>query len=84
VAQITASDVVRCGVRNHLIVFGTKAVVFCNMNPSDAVQAYTPHAAVFEAEDIVEKIETKAGWTFPQPNSDSSPSYTGWHDVAWW
>ena len=75
VAQITASDVVLGGVRNQLTAFGAKAVVFCNMNPSDAVQAYAPDAAVFESEYIVEKIETKAGWTFPQPNEDWSNGY---------
>jgi predicted dehydrogenase len=75
VAQITASDVVLGGVRNQLTAFGAKAVVFCNMNPSDAVQAYAPDAAVFESEYIVEKIETKAGWTFPQPDEDWSNGY---------
>jgi hypothetical protein len=61
VARITASDAVWCGVRNHRTIFGAKAVVSCNMSPSETVQASTPDAAVFEAEDIVEKIETKAG-----------------------
>jgi len=76
VAQITASDVVLGGVRNQVAMFGAKAVAFCNMNPNDAVQAYAPDPAVFASEYIVEKIETKAGWTFPQPNEDWSNGYS--------
>jgi predicted dehydrogenase len=75
VAQITASDTVLGGVRNQLAMFGAKAVAFCNINPNDAVQAYAPDADVFGSEYIVEKIETKAGWTFPQPDEDRSNGY---------
>ncbi len=75
VAQITASDVVLGGVRNQIALFGAKAVAFCNTNPNDAVQAYAPDPGLFESEYIVEKIETKAGWTFPQPNEDWSNGY---------
>ena len=75
VAQITASDTVLGGIRNQLAIFGAKAVAFCNINPNDAVQAYAPDADVFGSEYIVEKIETKAGWTFPQPDEDRSNGY---------
>ena len=75
VAQITASDVVLGGVRNQMAVYGAKAVVFANINPNNAVQAYAPEATVFGEEYIVEKTETKAGWSFPQPNEDWSNGY---------
>jgi predicted dehydrogenase len=75
VAQISASDMVLGGVRNQMAVYGAKAVVFANINPNDAVQAYAPEAAVFGDEYIVEKIETKAGWSFPQPNEDLTNGY---------
>jgi predicted dehydrogenase len=75
VAQISASDSVLGGVRNQLAVYGAKAVVFANINPNTAVQAYAPAPDVFGEEYIVEKIETKAGWTFPQPNEDWSNGY---------
>jgi predicted dehydrogenase len=75
VAQISASDAVLGGVRNQLAIYGAKAVVFANINPSDAVQAYAPDSKIFESEYIVEKIETKAGWTFPQPDEDWSSGY---------
>jgi predicted dehydrogenase len=75
VAQVSAADVVLGGIRNQLQVYAAKAVILCNMNPNDAVQAYAPDPAVFEAEYITEKIETKAGWTFPQPDEDWMTGY---------
>jgi predicted dehydrogenase len=75
VAQISAADTVLGGIRNQLAVYGAKAVVLCNINPHDAVQAYAPDAAVFADEYITEKIETKAGWTFPQPDEDWMTGY---------
>jgi predicted dehydrogenase len=77
VAQVSAADVVLGGIRNQLQVYAAKAVIFCNMNPNDAVQAYAPDPAVFGAEYITEKIETKAGWTFPQPDEDWMAGYPG-------
>jgi predicted dehydrogenase len=75
VAQISASDAVRGGIRNQLAIYGAKAVVFCNINPNDAVQAYAPDPGIFAGEYITEKIETKAGWTFPQPDEDWMSGY---------
>ena len=75
VAQISAADVVLGGIRNQLQVYAAKAVIFCNMNPNDAVQAYAPDPTVFGAEYITEKIETKAGWTFRQPDEDWMTGY---------
>ena len=45
VAQITAADTVLGGIRNQLAVYAAKAVVLCNINPNDAVQAYAPDAS---------------------------------------
>jgi predicted dehydrogenase len=56
-------------------IYGAKAVVFANINPNNAVQAYAPESSVFGDEYIVEKIETKAGWSFPQPNEDWTNGY---------
>jgi predicted dehydrogenase len=75
VAQVTAADVVLGGIRNQLQVYGAKSVIFCNINPNDAVQAYAPDPSVFAGEYITEKIETKAGWTFPQPDEDWMTGY---------
>jgi predicted dehydrogenase len=75
VAQIAAADTVLGGIRNQLAIYGAKAVVLCNINPNDSVQAYAPDGGVFAAEYITEKIETKAGWTFPQPDEDWMTGY---------
>lgn len=75
VAQITGSDVVLGGIRNQLAIYGARSAILCSINPVDAVQAYAPDAAVFGDEYIVEKIETKAGWTFPQPDEDWMTGY---------
>ena len=77
IAQITAADIVLGGIRNQLQIYAAKAVIFCNINPNDAVQAYAPDGAVFGDEYITEKIETKAGWTFPQPDEDWMTGYPG-------
>jgi predicted dehydrogenase len=70
VAAISAADTVLGGIRNQMAIYGAKAVVLCNINPNDLVQAYAPDASVFGNEYIVEKIETKAGWTAPQPDEE--------------
>jgi predicted dehydrogenase len=75
VAQISAADTVLGGIRNQLAVYGASAVVLCNINPNDAVLAYAPDPGLFAAEYITEKIETKAGWTFPQPDEDWTSGY---------
>lgn len=75
VAQISAADTVLGGIRNQMIVYGAKAVVICNINPNDTVQAYAPDAAVFASEYLVEKLETKAGWSNPQPDEDWTSGY---------
>jgi predicted dehydrogenase len=75
VAQVSAADVVLGGIRNQLAIYAAKAVILCNINPNDSVQAYAPDGAVFGDEYITEKIETKAGWTFPQPDEDWMTGY---------
>jgi predicted dehydrogenase len=75
VAQISAADTVLGGIRNQMAVYGAKAVALCNINPNDAVQAYAPDPAVFAGEYLVEKLETKAGWSYPQPDEEWMTGY---------
>jgi predicted dehydrogenase len=75
VAQISAADTVLGGIRNQMIAYGAKAVVICNINPNDTVRAYAPDGAVFGDEYLVEKLETKAGWSSPQPDEDWTSGY---------
>ncbi len=75
VAEITAADTTLGGVRNRLTVFASNAVVEANLNPNTAVRAYAPDAAVFEPEYLSEKLETKAGWSYPSPDEDWMEGY---------
>ncbi|HYU18601.1 MAG TPA: Gfo/Idh/MocA family oxidoreductase [Chloroflexota bacterium] len=75
VAQITASDTVLGGIRNQMAIFGARAVVLCNINPNDSVLGYAPDPQVFAGEYLVEKLETTAGWSTPQPDEDWMTGY---------
>ncbi len=75
VAQISAADTVLGGIRNQMAIYGAKAVVLCNINPNDAVQAYAPDPSIFGSEYLVEKLETKAGWSSPQPDEEWMTGY---------
>ena len=75
VAEITAADTTLGGVRNLLTVFASNAVVEANLNPNTAVRAYAPDAMVFEPEYLSEKLETKAGWSYPSPDEDWMEGY---------
>lgn len=75
VAEVTAADTVLGGVRNRLTVFASNAVVEANLNPNTAVRAYAPDADVFEPEYLSEKLETKAGWSYPAPDEDWMQGY---------
>jgi len=75
VAQITAGDTTLGGIRNYLTAFGSNAVAMARINPNDACVAYAPDGSTFGDEYITEKIETKAGWTFPSPDEDWMTGY---------
>ena len=75
VAQLTSTDTRLGGIRNTLTAHGSRAVATANINPNTSCQAYTPDGAYFEDEYIVEKIETKEGWTFPAPDEDAITGY---------
>ena len=62
-------------MRNLLTVFASNAVVEANLNPNTAVRAYAPDATVFEPEYLSEKLETKAGWSYPSPDEDWMEGY---------
>lgn len=75
VAQLTSTDTRLGGIRNFLSAYGSRAVVTANINPNTVCQAYTPDSAYFDSEYIVEKTETKAGWSFPAPDEDLITGY---------
>ena len=74
-AQITASDAVLGGIRNNLTVYGSRAVAEANLNPNTTCVAYAPSTEMFANEYISEKIETKAGWSFPSADEEHAQGY---------
>lgn len=75
VAQLTSTDTRMGGIRNYIAAHGSKAVVTANINPNTTCQAYTPDGAYFDSEYLVEKTETKEGWSFPAPDEDMVTGY---------
>ncbi len=75
VAQLTSTDTRLGGIRNYLSAFGSRAVATANINPNTSCQAYTPDGAYFADEYLVEKTETKEGWSFPAPDEDMITGY---------
>lgn len=75
VAQITSTDTRMGGIRNFLTAHGSRAQVTANINPNTTCQAYTPDGRYFADEYLVEKTETKEGWSFPAPDEDAVTGY---------
>lgn len=65
VAEIKAADTTLGGVHNYLEAYLSNARIRANINPNDACVAYAPAEHIFGDEYIIEKIETKAGWSTP-------------------
>lgn len=69
-ALIQASDIVLGGMEDTLQVLMSNARIDCDMGHSGMVKAYAPAEGVFADEYIMEKVSTKAGWTFPSIDED--------------
>lgn len=76
VAQISSTDTVLGGMLTQMTVYGSHAVVHANMGPNNAVQAYTPDPDGFADEYLIEKLETRGGWSTPQPDEHWSLGYS--------
>jgi predicted dehydrogenase len=74
-ALINSNDTTLGGIVNTLDVYTTNSVIKCDMAANDAIKAYAPANEIFGDEYISEKIETKAGWTFPSPDEDWMRGY---------
>jgi predicted dehydrogenase len=70
VAQITASDMVLGGIQNLLTVYSSKVVLQCNLNPNTGMMTYAPKDPIMGDAYIREKVETRAGWQFSNPDED--------------
>ncbi|HLZ09922.1 MAG TPA: Gfo/Idh/MocA family oxidoreductase, partial [Chloroflexota bacterium] len=64
-ATIFASDTVLGGMEDRLDVYLSNSRIRFNLTHSNLLEAYAPDPAIFADEYIVEKLETKAGWSHP-------------------
>lgn len=74
-ALVSSNDTTLGGIVNTLDIYSTNCVIKCDMAANDAVKAFAPAHEIFGDEYITEKIETKAGWTFPSPDEDWMRGY---------
>ena len=74
-ADIFASELVMGGVHNWLEVNTNNHRTICNISPNNAMQTYTPDEKHFKDVYIVEKTETKQGWSSVSPNESWFTGY---------
>jgi predicted dehydrogenase len=68
IANLFASELVLGGVHNWIEVNANNHRTICNINPNTAMQAYTPAEKYFSDVYVVEKTETKQGWSSISPD----------------
>ena len=67
---VWASDAVLGGMESRLEIYMSNALFKCNLSPNNMLNAFSPDAAVFGEEYLMEKVETKVGWNTPMPDED--------------
>ncbi|WP_153797504.1 Gfo/Idh/MocA family protein [Foetidibacter luteolus] len=68
VASLFAGELVLGGVHNWIEVNTTNHRTICHINPNTAMQSYTPSQSHFDNVYVVEKTETKQGWSYISPD----------------
>ncbi|QCR22398.1 Gfo/Idh/MocA family protein [Pontibacter sp. SGAir0037] len=68
IADVFASELVLGGVHNWIEVNTNNHRTICNIHPNNAMQAYTPAERYFKDVYVVEKTETKQGWSSMSPD----------------
>lgn len=69
-AIISASDIVLGGMEDTLQIFMSNARIDCDMTHSGMMRAFAPDPSVFADEYIMEKVDTKAGWSYPSVDEE--------------
>lgn len=72
---ISANDVCLGGIKDSLDVYASNARIHCDFARYNLIQAYAPDPSVFQDEYLVEKLETKAGWSFPNVDEEWAMGY---------
>lgn len=74
-ADIFASELKLGGVHNRIELNTSNHRTICNITPNNAMQTYTPDANHFNDVYIVEKTETKEGWSQVSPDESWFTGY---------
>ena len=74
-ADVIASELVLGGVHNWLEITANNHRTVVNINPNDSMKTFNPRGSQFDDVYVVEKIETKEGWSNISPDEDW---YTGY------
>jgi predicted dehydrogenase len=74
-ADIFASELVLGGVHNWIEVNTSNHRTICNINPNNSMQTYTPDEKHFRDVYLVEKTETKQGWSSVSPDESWFTGY---------
>jgi len=64
---VLASDVSLGGVKNLVTAYMSNGVAQIAINPNTGMQLYAPDPGIWGQEYVSEKLETRAGWQFPNP-----------------
>lgn len=64
-AVIEASDIVLGGMEDVLQLMLSNCRIDCDMTHSGLLKAFAPSTEIFGDEHIMEKVSTKAGWSYP-------------------
>ena len=75
IADLFASELVLGGVHNWIEINTTNHRTVCNINPNNSMQSYTPDQKHFDDVYVVEKTETKQGWSFISPDESWFAGY---------
>jgi len=68
IADVFASELVLGGTKNWIEVMANNHRTVCNMSPNTSMQSYTPDQKHYEDVYVVEKTETKQGWSNISPD----------------
>ena len=75
VADIFSSELVMGGVANWLEVFCNNHRTRCNLNPINALETFNPREDILKDVYVVEKTNTKQGWSRPAPDEGWQHGY---------
>jgi predicted dehydrogenase len=74
-ATFLATDVLLGGMRDRLEFSLSNAHIICDLTHSGPIQAYAPDPEIFAQVYLAEKLETKAGWSFPSVDEEWALGY---------